>query len=182
MMTFKCVRQRSRLTVQVVSWRASRGRVALGQQSYACALGRSGCRVRKREGDGCSPVGDWSVVRVLYRRDRVPRPRTALPVSSITPHAGWCDAPSDRNYNRAVPLPYPVSAEALWRDDGVYDIVVVLDHNSKPRRRDGGSAIFLHLARPGYPPTEGCIALSMRDLRAVLVHMTPKSRISIGAA
>ncbi len=81
---------------------------------------------------------------------------------------GWCDAAADRNYNRAVRMPYAASAEAMWRADGIYDVVVVLSHNERPRKRGCGSAIFMHVARPGYLPTDGCIALSARDLRLVL--------------
>lgn len=81
---------------------------------------------------------------------------------------GWCDAPSDRNYNRPVQLPYPASTERMWRDDGLYDVVGILDHNARPRMRGRGSAIFLHVARDGYRPTEGCVALSRRDLMRVL--------------
>jgi L,D-peptidoglycan transpeptidase YkuD (ErfK/YbiS/YcfS/YnhG family) len=106
--------------------------------------------------------------RVLYRADRGCRPRTGLPLATIGRHDGWCDASGDRNYNRPVRLPYPASAEVMWRQDGLYDIVVVLAHNTRPRRRKMGSAIFIHLARPGYRPTEGCIALNLRDLRLVL--------------
>ena len=139
-----------------------------------CALGRSGRRALKREGDGATPVGAWPIREAFYRADRLRRPRTAIPLRAIRRNWGWCDAPADRNYNRFVRLPYPVSAESLWRDDGAYDIIVVLGYNDHPRRRGGGSAIFVHLARPGYTPTEGCVALSMRDLRLLLTKL-PRS-------
>jgi L,D-peptidoglycan transpeptidase YkuD (ErfK/YbiS/YcfS/YnhG family) len=112
---------------------------------------------------------------VLYRADRVQRPRTRLPVRRIGPRDGWCDAPGDRNYNRPVLHPYPVSAERLWRDDGLYDIVVVLDYNLRPRLRGRGSAVFMHVARPGYRPTEGCIALRQDHLRLLLARLAPGS-------
>jgi L,D-peptidoglycan transpeptidase YkuD (ErfK/YbiS/YcfS/YnhG family) len=105
---------------------------------------------------------------VLYRSDRIFRPRTGLPIKVIRKSDGWCDAPADRNYNRAVRLPYPASNEHLHRADSVYDLIVVLSHNERPRVRGHGSAIFIHIARPGYTPTEGCIALSRRDLLHVL--------------
>lgn len=135
-----------------------------------CALGRSGIRARKREGDGATPLGVFRLLRVYYRPDRVQRPRTGLPVIRLRPADGWCDAGADRNYNRPVELPYPASCEQMWRSDDVYDIVVVLSHNTRPRKRGAGSAIFMHIARPGYSPTEGCIALSRRDLLAVLAR------------
>jgi L,D-peptidoglycan transpeptidase YkuD (ErfK/YbiS/YcfS/YnhG family) len=105
---------------------------------------------------------------VLYRADRVVRPVTRLPVSAIHPDDGWCDDPCDRNYNRPVRLPYPASHERLWREDHLYDLVVVLGYNDLPRSKGRGSAIFMHLAAPGFMPTEGCIALREADLRKLL--------------
>ncbi len=166
--------------VHVRSAALTQGVVPLGHSNVPCALGRGGCRSVKREGDGATPLGTWAVRRVLYRADRVPRPRTALPVSVLRPDDGWCDAPSDRNYNRRVRHPYPASAERLWRADHLYDIVVVLGHNDLPRRRGMGSAIFVHLARVGFQPTDGCIALTLHDLRRVLAHLGPGTRIKIG--
>jgi L,D-peptidoglycan transpeptidase YkuD (ErfK/YbiS/YcfS/YnhG family) len=170
-------RRRRGQTVLVLGLSATlpRGIVKLGGLAFACALGRSGRRTRKREGDGATPVGCWRVLGVLYRADRVPRPATRLPVRRIFPRDGWCDAPADRNYNRPVRHPYPASAEHLWRADVLYDLVVVLSHNFRPRVRGAGSAVFMHVARPGYGPTEGCIALR-RDHLARLV-----SRLGVGA-
>ncbi len=157
-----------KLVVRTVSAAATRGHLDLGGRVFPCALGRSGCRAVKREGDGATPIGTWRLLRVLYRRDRVVRPRTGLPVREIGRDDGWCDAAGDRNYNRPVRLPYAATCEAMWRADGLYDVVVVLSHNERPRMTGCGSAIFMHVARPGYSPTEGCIALSVRDLRLVL--------------
>ena len=176
-MTIRFALARSFWSVQCLSRRVSHGRLAAGGRSFRCAIGRGGLRVRKREADGASPVGEWRALRVLYRGDKVGRPTTSLPVSAIRRRDGWCDAPADRNYNGPVTLPYPASAEALWRDDDVYDLIVILDHNTRPRLRGAGSAIFIHVAREGYLPTEGCIALSLRDLRIVL-RMVPR-RFSI---
>ena len=155
---------------------ARRGVVRLGVLNLACAFGKLGRNVRKREGDGVTPAGRWRLVRVLYRADRIRRPVTGLPVKAIGPCDGWCDAPADPNYNRPVRLPYAASAETLWRPDGLYDVAVVLNHNSRPRVRGAGSAIFMHVARPGYLPTEGCIALQREHLLALL------RRVGTGAA
>jgi len=155
-------------TVLGLSAAATRGVVRLGALAFPCALGRSGRSVRKREGDGATPVGRWRLLGVLYRSDRGRCPSTRLPVRPIAPDDGWCDAPGDRNYNRPVRHPYPASAERLWREDGLYDIVVVLSHNVRPRVRGAGSAVFMHLARPGYRPTEGCIALKREHLLRLL--------------
>jgi L,D-peptidoglycan transpeptidase YkuD (ErfK/YbiS/YcfS/YnhG family) len=142
-----------------------------------CALGRAGVKARKREGDGATPRSRMDLHKVYYNPARAGRPATALPVSAARPNDGWCDAPSDRNYNRRVCHPYPVSAERLWRTDGLYDLVVVLDYNITPRVRGLGSAIFMHVARPGYTPTEGCIALKRGDLQKLLARVRPGSRL-----
>lgn len=171
-----------KLCVQTLSARAPQGHLAFAGRTAICALGRSGTRAGKREGDGASPMGTWRLLHVLYRRDRIQRPRTTLPLRPIKLRDGWCDDPCDRNYNRPVLLPYAASCEAMYRLDALYDIVVILDHNTRPRRRGAGSAIFMHLARPGYKPTEGCIALSLTHMRLLLAHATPGTRIRIGPA
>jgi L,D-peptidoglycan transpeptidase YkuD (ErfK/YbiS/YcfS/YnhG family) len=156
------------VVISGLSAAGSRGVVRLGVLNLPCALGRRGRRTRKREGDGATPVGSWQTLRVLYRADRIRRPMTGLPVKPIGRDDGWCDAPADRNYNRPVRLPYAASAEAVWRADRLYDIVVVLSHNTRPRVRGCGSAVFLHVAKSGYAPTEGCIALRREHLLALL--------------
>jgi L,D-peptidoglycan transpeptidase YkuD (ErfK/YbiS/YcfS/YnhG family) len=158
---------------------SARGTIRLGGLAWPCALGRAGRRARKREGDGATPVGCWRIAGVLYRADRVRRPQTGLPVRPIHRDDGWCDAPADRNYNRAVRHPYPASAERLWRADHLYDVVVLLTHNRRPRVRGRGSAIFVHLARPGYAPTEGCIALKPEHLRHLVQRFRPGSRVRV---
>lgn len=113
-------------------------------------------------------MGLFTLCEVFYRPDRVRRPCAGLTVRATRPSDGWCDDARDGNYNRKVRLPYAASAETLWRDDRIYDVIVVLDHNRRPRARGRGSAIFMHVARPGYAPTAGCIALSLADLRHLL--------------
>lgn len=169
---------RRRLIVRTLSAAASKGRVSLGTLAFPCALGRGTSRL-KREGDGATPAGAWRVERVIYRADRVQRPVTGLAVRPIRPGDGWCDAPADRNYNRPVRHPYPASAEKLWRADHLYDVAVVLSHNRRPRVRNLGSAIFVHVARPGYLPTEGCIALERRHLLRLLARLGRHARIDI---
>lgn len=156
---------------------ATTGHVSIGAQHFPCAIGRSGRRAVKCEGDGATPLGPLALHRVLYRSDKGPRPRTGLPIGRIRPGDGWCDAPADPNYNRPVRHPYPASAEHMWRADALYDVVVVLGHNVRPRARNRGSAIFMHLARPGYTPTEGCIALRGDHLRRLLALLGPRSTI-----
>jgi L,D-peptidoglycan transpeptidase YkuD (ErfK/YbiS/YcfS/YnhG family) len=159
----------------------SDGRFQIGERVVPCALGPSGVveAAKKREGDGATPLGLWPLRRLLYRPDRGPPPRTALPIAPIAPDDGWRDDPADPAYNRPVKLPCAASAERLWRDDGIYDLVVVLGHNDDPPVAGAGSAIFLHLARPGYPPTQGCVALARPDLEAVLALAVPGDALEI---
>lgn len=147
-----------------------------------CALGRSGVRAAadKREGDGCSPLGVWPIRKVLYRPD-VGAPATALPLEPIGRDQGWSDDPEDPAYNTRVALPYRGSFEKLWRDDHIYDVVVVLGHNDDPPTPYMGSCIFLHLARDDYSPTQGCVALSRPDLEAVLAKAQPGDVLEITA-
>ena len=149
--------------------------------SCRCALGVGGVigADLKREGDGASPIGIWQTRRLFYRPDRTQPPETRLPKVPLRAHDGWCDAPGDPLYNRPVTLPYPASAEKLWRPDHVYNLIVELAYNDAPPVPGHGSAIFLHLAREAYQPTEGCIALAEPDLRNVLRFLTPDSVIEI---
>lgn len=158
------------------------GIMHIGGRKVRCALGRGGviAQALKAEGDGASPIGVWPMRRVLYRPDRGPAPITALPVQPLEPDDGWCDDPADPNYNRPIKHPYPASAERLWLEDGVYDLVVVLGHNDDPVVAGKGSAIFLHLARPDYAPTEGCVALARADLEALLAQAKPGDAVQIG--
>lgn len=139
-----------------------------GARRMRCTLGRGGVRAAKREGDGATPAGSWRMRALLFRPDRVARtPLTGLPLRALRPEDGWCDDPGDPLYNRPVKLPYRAGAETLWRADEVYDLIVVLGYNDDPPQPGAGSAIFLHVARPDYAPTEGCIALAREDLEIV---------------
>ncbi len=160
------------------------GRFELDGRVVRCALGKAGviAAAEKREGDNKSPLGVWALREVWYRPDVYPEgPNTALPVRATRPEDGWCDAPGDPNYNRPVTLPYPASAERMWRDDSVYDLVVVLGHNDTPPVPGMGSAIFMHVAREGYLGTEGCVALARADIEAVLAAAQPGDAVEIRA-
>jgi L,D-peptidoglycan transpeptidase YkuD (ErfK/YbiS/YcfS/YnhG family) len=159
------------------------GFLDLGGEKVRCALGRSGVKpaADKREGDGASPAGVWPIRRVLYRPDRGPAPATAFELQPISRHDGWCDDPKDVAYNRPVHLPYPASAEHMWMESGVYDIVVVLGHNDDPVVPGMGSCIFLHLSKPDYSPTQGCVAIARPDLEALLARAGPGDAVEIRA-
>lgn len=150
-----------------------------GAGTKRCAIGRGGIGVKGGEGDGMTPIGTFPVRRVLYRPDRISPPQTSLPISAIAEDDGWCDAPDDANYNRPVKLPYAASHERMWREDHLYDVVVILGYNDDPVIAGKGSAIFLHVARPDYGPTEGCVALALPDLLQVLEKLSPGDTIRI---
>ena len=158
---------------------AQRARIEWDSHACACAVGRSGISVKQAEGDGITPVGTFAVRRVLYRADRMPKPATRLPLAALAPDDGWCDAPADPAYNTQIKRPYRASHEALWRDDGLYDLIAVLGFNDDPVVPGKGSAIFLHVARPDYGPTEGCIALALDDLVALLAALAPGDTVTI---
>lgn len=159
------------------------GILRVGGLSLPVALGRSGIGADKREGDGRTPAGCWRILALLYRPDHGPRPVSRLPARPIRPHDGWCDDRADRRYNRPVTLPLgqarKVSHEKMWRDDALYDLVLVIDHNQRPRVAGRGSAVFVHLARPGFKATEGCVALRRADMRRLLARLRPGAVIDI---
>jgi L,D-peptidoglycan transpeptidase YkuD (ErfK/YbiS/YcfS/YnhG family) len=145
-----------------------------------CAIGAGGFARQKTEGDNATPLGDWPLRRVLYRADRISRPRTGLKTTPLTRRDAWCDASDDAMYNRKVSLPHPASAEPLWRHDHLYDILVVLGYNDEPPAARRGSAIFLHLAHGNYSATRGCVAVALDDLLRMLPFLGPCDSIKIG--
>ncbi len=155
------------------------GRLDCAGRQYRCALGRGGVVLDKAEGDGGTPAGRFALRRVLYRPDRLARPATGLPVEQIRSDQGWCDDPAHPDYNRPVTLPFTARHEVLWREDEVYDLIMVLGHNDSPPVSGKGSAIFMHVARPDYAPTEGCVALALEDLLEVLAASGPGDAICI---
>ena len=148
--------------------------------SYPCALGSGGIVDRKMEGDGGTPAGVWPLRRVLFRPDREEAPRCVLPVSPIASPDGWCDDPRHGDYNRPVTLPFEAGHEVMWREDHLYDLVVVIGHNDDPPVPGAGSAIFLHLASGDFGPTAGCIAFARADLLAVLAALDESSVLIVG--
>lgn len=151
-----------------------------GTIAFPCIIGPAGITYSKLEGDGATPAGRWPMRYVMYRADRVVRPVTGLPVRSIMPDSGWCDDPASRHYNKPVRLPCPHSHEQLWRNDHVYDIIVVLGHNDAPTVAGKGSAVFMHLSRSDGSPTEGCIALKQTHLRHILSRSGTATALRIG--
>jgi L,D-peptidoglycan transpeptidase YkuD (ErfK/YbiS/YcfS/YnhG family) len=143
-------------------------------------LGRGGIKANKREGDGGTPRGTFRLRRLWWRADRIPRPMTHLPVRPITPADGWCEDAADRRYNRPIRLNPGQPGDRLKREDALYDLIIELDLNTRPRIAGRGSAVFVHVARPGFAPTAGCIALKSDALRRLIARLGPRTRIVIG--
>ncbi len=153
--------------------------VEIGAFRARCAIGRGGVVRDKREGDGGTPAGRWPMREAFYRADRIPPPATRLRLTAIDPNDGWCDAPNHPAYNRLVRLPFAAGHEKMWRDDAVYDLVVVLGYNDDPVEPGKGSAIFAHVSRAGYAPTEGCVALPLEELTQLLALAGPETCVVV---
>ena len=157
----------------------TRGVLLAAQHVIPVVLGRSGIRADKREGDGGTPRGRFRLVRLWWRADRHPRPPTLLPTRRITPDLAWCEDTTDRRYNRPFRRSANEPGDRLWREDSLYDFIIEIDHNARPRVLGRGSAVFVHVARPNRSPTAGCVALDARTLRRLLSRLGPNTRIDI---
>lgn len=146
---------------------------------FPCAIGRGGVVTNKREGDGGTPRARMRVLGGYHRRDRFPARATRLSLEPITPTLGWCEKPADRNYNRAVKVPYGSAHDRMLRADHLYDVCLILDWNIRPRRRKCGSAIFFHLARDGFTPTEGCVAVSAKVMKRLLPRLSTRTVLTV---
>ena len=167
------------LHVRAISRRSTTGLLVMGGMQFACSLGRSGRKFLKREGDGATPMGAFTLRRMFYRADRMLPPRCGLAARRISDFDGWCETVGDRNYNRLVPIPYATSHEFMKREDRLYDVVVELSHNERPRVQGLGSAVFFHLRRPDGGPTAGCIAVSLKDMKTIMRFCGRRTRIIV---
>jgi L,D-peptidoglycan transpeptidase YkuD (ErfK/YbiS/YcfS/YnhG family) len=156
-----------------------RGWLTAGGQTIPVALGRGGIRANKREGDGGTPKGSFRPRQLWWRADRHPRPRTFLPVRAIGPEDAWCEDPASRHYNQPVRLDRAKGADRLKRDDHLYDFIVEIDHNTDPRIKGRGSAVFLHLARDNFGPTAGCVSMTKSAMLRLLQRLGPETKIVI---
>ena len=169
----------SHITVRRKPGDSTRGWLTAGPLALPVALGRGGIKANKREGDGGTPRGTFRAKRLWWRAERHARPATLLPARRIKPDDGWCEDPSDRHYNRPVKLPPKSKADRLARQDDLYDFIVEIDHNTRPRVAGRGSAVFIHVARPRLAPTAGCVALDSGSLRRLLARVGPRTRIVV---
>ncbi|MBX3579127.1 MAG: L,D-transpeptidase [Rhizobiaceae bacterium] len=166
------------LTVRARPGHPSQGQLIAGGTVFPCAIGRGGMSAGKREGDGATPIGSMRILSGYFRRGRFAA-ATRLPMRAIRADLGWCEVPADRNYNRPVRMPYAASHETMLRADRLYDACLVLDWNIKPRRMNRGSAIFFHLARPGFTPTQGCVAVTARTMARLLPSIDTRTVMRI---
>ncbi len=167
------------ITVRRRPGHPSQGLLEADGTVFRCALGRGGISSRKREGDGATPLARMRILSGYFRSDHVSVRPTRLPMQPIDGSLGWCEVPDDRNYNRPVTIPYGASHETMRRDDGLYDVCLVLDWNIRPRRRGRGSAIFFHLARPGFTPTQGCVAVTAAVMKRLLPFITDRTVLTV---
>jgi len=172
-------RSLSRITVRRKPGDTSRGWLMAGLLALPVALGRGGIKANKREGDGGTPRGSFKLKRLWWRADKHPRPTTSLPVKRIRAADGWCEDPRNRRYNRPVKVPANASADRLMRKDSLYDFIIEIDHNMRPRVAGRGSAVFIHAARQSFAPTAGCVALELKTLRRILSRLGPHTRIVV---
>jgi L,D-peptidoglycan transpeptidase YkuD (ErfK/YbiS/YcfS/YnhG family) len=169
----------TRVTVRRKPGDPRRGWLTAGPLALPVALGRGGIKANKREGDGATPRGSFRLKRLWWRAGRHARPATLLPAQRIMPDDGWCEDPNDRRYNKHIKVPENSKADRLARKDNLYDFIVELDHNTRPRVSGRGSAVFIHIARPGFAPTAGCVALELNALRRLLARLGPRTRIVV---
>ncbi len=155
------------------------GILEFGHTSMPCVLGRGGIKHKKTEGDSVTPVGSFEILYGFYRADRTKHISSNIKLFPIRPDFGWCDDPASPLYNRAITLPTRWNHEKLWREDNLYDICLVLNHNMHPRTRNGGSAIFFHLTSPDNKPTQGCVAITLPRMLKILAKCDRQSRLTV---
>ncbi|MCW5692269.1 MAG: L,D-transpeptidase family protein [Pseudolabrys sp.] len=169
----------TRLTVRRRPGNPRQGWLVAGPFTLPVSLGRGGVKANKREGDGGTPRGAFRLKRLWWRADRQLRPPTLLPSRRIGADDGWCEDPASRHYNRPVKVPPGSAADRLARADHLYDFIIELDHNTRPRIAGRGSAVFIHAARPHFAPTAGCVGLDLKALRRLLARLGPRTRIVV---
>ena len=146
---------------------------------FKCALGKSGIGNKKIEGDNITPKGNFKIIKIYYRKDRITKINSAFKLIEIKKNMGWCDDPNSKYYNQLINLPSRYSHEKLFKVKNIYDIIVVLNYNMKPIIKNKGSAIFIHIAKKNYLPTLGCIALKKNDLLKLLSKIRKNIKIKI---
>jgi len=146
---------------------------------FRCALGEAGIKKKKKEGDNITPKGEFKIIKVYYRDDKVKNITTSIKKLKIKKNTGWCDDPNSKFYNKQIKLPSKFSHEKLYRDDNLYDLILVSNYNMNPIIKNKGSAIFIHVAKNSYERTKGCIALKKEHLIKLLSQIKKDTKIKI---
>ena len=146
---------------------------------FKCALGKSGIGKKEMEGDNITPKGNFRIIKIYYRKDRLKKPPSKFTLTEITKNMGWCDDPKSRKYNQPIKLPTKYSHEILYRRDNIYDLILVLNYNMEPIIKNKCSAIFIHVAKKNYKKTAGCIALKKHHLLRLIKEIKSKTKIVI---
>ena len=144
-----------------------------------CAIGKRGIGVKRKEGDLITPKGLYKINKILYRKDRIKNLRSKIKTFKIMKNMGWCNDPNSKKYNKMIRVPFKFGFEKLFRKDNSYDIILILNYNMRPVRKNKGSAIFLHIAKKNYKSTEGCIAIKKKDLKTLLKKIDSHTKIKI---
>ena len=143
-----------------------------------CAIGKKGIGYKRKEGDLLTPQGQFKIKYILYRRDRV-KISTKLKKSIIKKNMGWCDDPKSKQYNKLVKLPFIFSHEKLYKKENIYDIILVLNYNMNPIKKNKGSAIFIHVAKNNFKKTRGCVAIKKPSLIKLIKKINPNTKVKI---
>ncbi len=146
---------------------------------FRCSIGKNGLTRNKTEGDLCTPIGEFKFERIFYREDKIKEINFLLPSDVISKNDGWCDDPNSKFYNQHIKFPFNESAEQLYRSDDLYDLICVINYNTNPILHGKGSAIFLHIAKPHFESTEGCVAINKEDLITLVQQIDAHSTITI---
>jgi L,D-peptidoglycan transpeptidase YkuD (ErfK/YbiS/YcfS/YnhG family) len=146
---------------------------------FRCALGEAGIKKKEKEGDNVTPKGIFKIIKMYYRSDKIKNITTGIKKIKIKKNMGWCDDPSSDLYNQQIKLPNTYSHEKLYRNDNLYDLILVLNYNINPTKKYKGSAIFIHIAKNSYKKTKGCIALKRKHLIELISKIKKNTKIKV---
>ena len=149
------------------------------QYKVKCAVGKRGVNLKKKEGDFITPIGLYKIKYILYRKDRIKKISSKLRKITIKKNMGWCDDPKSKQYNKLVNLPFSYGCEQLFKKENIYDIILVLNYNMRPVKKNKGSAIFIHVAKKNYRRTQGCVAVKKSDLLKILKEIKKNTKVKI---
>ena len=150
-----------------------------GQYKVKCAVGKRGIGFKKKEGDLITPIGQYKIKYILYRKDRIKKIQSELRKVTIKKDMGWCDDPKSKSYNKLINLPFNYNYEKLFKRENVYDVILVLDYNMRPIKKNKGSAIFIHVAKKNYNKTQGCIAIKKKELLKITKEIKTNTKVKI---